>query len=179
MILGLDISTSTTGYAILSDDGVLVELGHIALHKYDDVWAKADAVRDWAASAVDRCKIEHIFIEQSLQAFRPGFSSAATLSTLTRFNGIVSYIVRDTFKMDPEFIGATSARSKCGIKVRKGKEFPSGKEQVFQYVTSLMLVREWPTGRTGKVKDHCYDEVDGFVIAEAGRRLVNSRKLAS
>lgn len=177
MILGLDISTSVTGFAVIDSDGKLVELSHIPLGKLDGVWEKADAVRNWAAELRSRLSIEHIFVEQSLQAFRPGLSSAATLSTLTRFNGIVSYIVRDTFKMDPEFIGATTARSRCGIKIKKGKGkgLPTGKEQVFQHVTSLMLVRDWPVGKTGKVKDYCYDEVDGYVIAEAGRRMLNSR----
>ena len=36
--------------------------------------------------------IQKIFIEENLQAFRPGFSSAKTLLTLARFNGIVSYL---------------------------------------------------------------------------------------
>jgi hypothetical protein len=176
MILGLDISTSCTGYAILSASGQPVEIGHVSLDKLEGTWSKADAVREWAQIILSRWQIEHIFIEQSLSAFRPGFSSAATLGTLTRFNGIVSYIVRQAFSIDPEFIGATAARTKCGIKIKKGKGVPKGKEQVFQFVTANMLFREWPRGRTGKVKDHCYDEVDGFVIAEAGRRIVNSRK---
>lgn len=179
MIIGLDISTSTTGYTLLTTDGIVAKIGHISLGDCDDIWTKADMIREWARdlhSLLEPMGELHIFIEQSLQAFRPGFSSAATLSTLTRFNGIVSYIVREEFKLTPEFIGATTARSTCGIKVKKGKANGPGKEQVFRHVTSLMLIRDWPTGRTGKVKDYCYDEVDSYVIAEAGRRILNSRQ---
>lgn len=175
MVLGLDISTSTTGYAILDSAGNLVELGHISLDKLEG-WAKADAVAKWATDLQVRHSMSAIFVEQSLQAFRPGLSSAATLSALTRFNGIVSYIVRDRLGLDPQPISASTARAKCGIKIKKGKLYPKGKEQVFQYVTTHMLSRTWPTGRTGKVKDYCYDEVDGYVIAEAGRRMLNSTK---
>mgnify|MGYP001368271845 CR=1 FL=1 len=33
MILGLDVSTSTTGFCILNNNGTLVELGYIPLAK--------------------------------------------------------------------------------------------------------------------------------------------------
>ena len=33
MILGLDISTSITGYTLLNEDGELLECGHIDLRK--------------------------------------------------------------------------------------------------------------------------------------------------
>lgn len=174
MILGLDISTSVTGYAVLDVSGELVELGHVALDKLEG-WDKADAISKWARELKARHAITAIFLEQSLMAFRPGLSSAATLSTLTRFNGIVSYIVRDTFGIDPQPISAGTARTKIGVKVKRGKQFPNVKEQVFRHVTTHMLHRDWPVGRTGKIKTYCYDEVDGYVIAEAGR-LMNSTK---
>ena len=104
MILGVDISTSITGFAIVAD-GELVYYDSIDLRKYKDIFDKTTAIKeklldlyemyqlnnddtpDWGDS---RYPIEHIYIEQSLHMFMGGKSSAKTLSTLTRFNGIVS-----------------------------------------------------------------------------------------
>ena len=62
-------------------------------------------------------KIEKIYIEESLQAFRPGLSSAQVILTLGRFNGIVSWICYKVFGFEPQYIGATTARKALGIKV--------------------------------------------------------------
>ena len=175
IILGLDISTSCTGFSVLRYDGTVIDIGHLDLSKCDDLWSKVDIINSWILTLPNCYCISHIFVEEALKSFRPGFSSASTLSLLSRFNGIVCCLVRQALRVDPELIGATTARTTCGIKVKKGKANGPGKEQVFRHVTSLMLIRDWPTGRTGKVKDFCYDEVDSYVIAEAGRRILNSR----
>ena len=175
MILGLDISTTTTGFAVLSLDGTVVELGHISLGKLETVWDKADAIQTWAHQMVSHHTLTHIFVEQSLTAFRPGLSSAAVLASLTRFNGIASFIVRQETGLTPTFIGCTVARTACGIKVKKGKANGTGKEQAFRHVTSLMLHREWPLTKTGKVRQECFDEVDAYIIATAGLRSLNTR----
>ncbi len=60
-----------------------------------------------------------------------GKSSAKTLSTLTRFNGIVSWLVYEMFEMEPKFIGSTSARKHAGIKVPRGQK---AKQVVLQYL---------------------------------------------
>jgi CRISPR/Cas system Type II protein with McrA/HNH and RuvC-like nuclease domain len=46
MILGLDVSTSSTGWAILDDSGNLVEMGSFNLAKREDLFDKARAVRE-------------------------------------------------------------------------------------------------------------------------------------
>ena len=66
--------------------------------------------------------IEKIFIEQSLQSFRSGFSSAQTLSTLARFNGTLSWLCYELFSIEPEFINATTARKLYGVKVPRGQK---------------------------------------------------------
>jgi hypothetical protein len=74
--------------------------------------------------------ISHIYIEQSLHMFMGGKSSAKTLSTLTRFNGIVSWLIYEMFKMEPKYIAATSARKQAGIKVPRGQK---AKQVVLQF----------------------------------------------
>ena len=125
MILGLDVSTSITGATLLDDNGniILCEAWDTRnKNRYEDLFAKADQIRFQLWKMGQYHNIEKIYIEQSLQSFRSGFSSAQTLSTLSRFNGIVSWLCYRTLKIKPEYIAATSARKTCGIKVAKGKK---------------------------------------------------------
>ena len=145
MILGIDISTSITGFAIVAD-GQIVNYDSIDLRKYKDVFDKTIAIKEklldlfemYQCNNDDRIRvgsaeypIEHIYIEQSLHMFMGGKSSAKTLSTLTRFNGIVSWLVYELFEIKPKFIGSTSARKQAGIKVPRGQK---AKEVVLKYL---------------------------------------------
>ena len=137
MVLGIDISTSITGFAVVAE-GQLVFYDSIDLRKHKNIFDKTIAIKenflicmkcinvttklafDWEVQSIP---IEHIYIEQSLHMFMGGKSSAKTLSTLTRFNGIVSWLVFELFEIKTRnFIGATSARKQAGIKVPRGKK---------------------------------------------------------
>ena len=110
-------------------------------------------------------KITAIYIEQSLQSFRSGFSSAKTLSTLSRFNGSVSWLVFDKFGIKPEYLAATSARKLCGIKVSRGEK---AKQVVLKFLldNEPSFVLEYT--RNGNPKPDSYDRADSMVIAKAG-----------
>ena len=97
--------------------------------------------------------------------FSSGMSSAKTLATLTKFNGIISWIAWDKFGTTPEYVGASSARKEIGLTVQKGKR---GKDVVMEYMLDKenWFVVEY--GRTGKIKPHFYDMADSFVVAKAG-----------
>ena len=116
MFLGLDISTSCTGYSILSENGSLVDIGYITLSKEKDHFCKSQKVLDAIIELGSKYNIEKIFIEQNLQAFRPGFSSAKTLFSLARFNGIVCYICERDLKIKPEMINVNVARKTLNLK---------------------------------------------------------------
>ena len=166
MILGLDISTSITGFTVISDSGDVLLCGHIELKKCENVFDKAKKVQDDLEKNVfSKHKIEQVWVEESLQMFSSGMSSAKTLATLTKFNGIVNWIVWDKWKIRPEYIAAVSARKEIGLTVSKGQR---GKDVVMKY----MLDKEpWfvvELGRTQKIKPYFYDMADSFVIAKAG-----------
>ena len=129
MILGLDISTSITGATILDEKGNIVENVAWDTRKYKNFFEKAEYIYNQLKAINHR--IDKIYIEQSLQSFRSGFSSAKTLSTLSRFNGVVSWMVYKLFKVEPEYIAATSARKAVGIVVPRGSK---AKERVVKYV---------------------------------------------
>ena len=160
MILGLDISTSITGATIIDENGKVIYNEAWDLRKYKDFFEKATVVKNKIWQLEDTFLINKVYIEQSLQSFRSGFSSAKTLSTLSRFNGVISWLCYNTLEVKPEYIAATSARKKCGITVPKGTKA----KQVVNNVPSVLI--EYT--KHGNPKPHCYDKADSWVIARAG-----------
>jgi len=163
MILGLDISTSITGVSVIDESGKVVHNDAWDLRKYKNFFQKASVVRDNIVSL--KYDIKSIYIEQSLQSFRSGFSSAKTLSTLSRFNGIVSWMCYSRFGIEPEYIAATSARKKCGIKVPRGVK---AKQVVIQYILDNVPSVLIEYTKHGNPKPHCFDKADSWVVARAG-----------
>ena len=165
MILGLDISTSITGATVIDNNGKIVYNEAWDLRKYKQFFQKAEVVKGKIWELDDTFLIKEIYIEQSLQSFRSGFSSAKTLSTLSRFNGVVSWLCYDVIKTTPEYIAATSARKKVGIKVPKGTK---AKECVIRHVIDNVPDVTITYTKFGNVKPECYDKADSWVIAMAG-----------
>jgi Holliday junction resolvasome RuvABC endonuclease subunit len=167
MILGLDISTSIVGVCILDDDKI-IKTDYIDLRKVGDFFEKAQAVEDRLKEIKKSHKIEHIFIEQALMFFRRGGSTAKTMSILQRFNGIISWQCYQIFKMEPNYVTPISARSKCGIKVAKGKK---AKEVVMEhFIQSKEFQIDYT--RFGNVQKYCYDIADAVVVARAGSKII-------
>ena len=173
--LGLDISTSYTGVAILEPGNLIpkiISLDYIHFKKCKTVWEKADR----AATYIDAIpyKIDEIYIEDLAKKFSAGMSSAGTIVTLARFNGLLSYMARNKFGVDPEYIAPGQARKLCGLKMQQKKKCGlSHKEQTFQAMMSSDLSHlTWPTKmRSTSIVDYAYDMVDAYVIAKAGITL--------
>ena len=175
MILGLDISTSIVGFTIV-DQGEIVKTFAIDLrnkNNFPDIYSKYNHIQGELLDIQREYKIEHIFIEQSLQMFRSGFSSAKTLSTLSSFNGVITYLCYRELSIKPEHIPASSARKACGITIKKGTK---AKEQVVKFLldNEPCFVVEYT--KSGNLKPKYYDIADSIVIAKAGHTLVEQRK---
>jgi hypothetical protein len=178
-VLGLDISTSITGICVLEsnnrvDEPTIHIIDRIEFKSGDSIWKKADMARNFfetdAAFLAATSGLDAVFVEESLQSFRTGFSSAATITTLAKFNSLLSYFVRQKFSTDPVYLAATSARKTCGIKVMKtsvcGK---NAKDQTFEWAMAGPLQHiNWPKKKSGEPKDWARDAVDSYVIARAG-----------
>jgi hypothetical protein len=177
MILGIDISTSLTGFAIVGEDQLL-HYSVCDLRKYSGVFAKAEAVREHIENLFENYQldndvgwgesdfpIEQIYIEQPLHMFMRGKSSAKTLSTLMTFNGIVSWIVYQLFEIEPCYIGASSARKQCGIKVKRGEK---AKEIVLKHLLEHEPAFKIEYTKQGNPKAGSYDKADAIIVAKAG-----------
>jgi len=165
MILGLDISTSITGYTVLDYEGNIIVCNHIDLRKEKNFFKKIQIVNSRLENIVDEYEVESVYIEQSLQSFRSGFSSAQTLSLLSKINGIVSWLCYNLFYGEPNFIGATSARKECGIKVPRGQK---AKEVVLQFVLDNVPEFDVEYTKFGNPRPGHGDRADSYVIARAG-----------
>ena len=168
MIIGLDISTSITGATVLDEGGNIIYCEAWDLRNknhFPSLFDKGSFIKNKIWELNDRFFIKEIHIEQSLQSFRSGFSSAKTLSTLSRFNGIISWLCYEIFELQPEYIAATSARKKCGITIPRGTK---AKQIVIQYI--IDNVPDVPIAYTkhGNPKPQCYDMADSWVVARAG-----------
>jgi hypothetical protein len=165
LILGLDISTSITGATLVNENGEVVFIEAVDTRKYKNFFEKAEKVKSFLTNISEKYKVEEVYIEQSLQSFRSGFSSAKTLSTLSRFNGVVSWMCYSLWSIEPDYLAATSARKLCGIKIPKGEK---AKPVVLQYVLDNEPTFMVEYTKHGNPKPDSFDRADSWVIAKAG-----------
>ena len=180
-ILALDVSTSCTGVCVYDEEakrfpGDAFPLDHhvkwldkIEFKGCKTFWDKVDRVQEYLAELEQSYTINRVALEEPLMGFRPGMSSAQTISQLLRFNGIVSNLARKQFGAVPEYISANHARKVAGIKLqRTAVAGMSQKEQVFKHMSEGPLKGfPWPLKKDGSPADWSRDATDAYVIALA------------
>tara|TARA_R110002096_G_scaffold195644_3_gene378268 strand:- start:568 stop:891 length:324 start_codon:yes stop_codon:yes gene_type:complete len=104
-------------------------------------------------------------------------SSAKTLSALTKFNGVASFIAREITGIEPDYFNVNTARKAVSLSVKRGE---NAKEKVQEWVDTQIQF-DWPTkilksgprkGTEIKIKA-CEDMADAYLIAAAGIKIVN------
>jgi len=186
MILGIDISTSITGFAVVGDEQLL-HYSSIDLRKHKGIFKKATILKEYLEDLFENYQcdndtgwgtskfpIEQIYIEQPLYMFMRGKSSAKTLSTLMTFNGVVSWIIYELFEIEPQYIAATSARKRCGIKVKRGEK---AKEIVLKHLLEHETAFHVEYTTYGNPTAESYDRADAIVVAKAGDIIEKSLEL--
>lgn len=190
IVLGLDISTSNVGWALVNSDDsqrhFLVKAGGIPISAISGLYDKARATREILVKECAGYKIDAIAIEESLMSFGHRRSSAGTLAILNRFNGMISFAARDSVGAPISFVNSSAARKIVGIKIDK-ESGEDTKEQIFAWARKhpLMSGYAWPTKtlRGGPRKGEnvyetiCYDISDAFVTALWGAKSLNTSSL--
>jgi hypothetical protein len=172
--IGLDISTSIIGISFFKDNKFL-ELHYVDLTKIKCIFDKAEMFENKFSALIENKKIDSIYIEDVLQSFARGLSSAKTLMQLARFNGIVSNISFRLSGIKPVYINVNTARKHLGVKIDKNS-CKDKKEQIVDWVTSDLGTYDWPTKIISrginkglvKLEKYCYDMADAYVICKAG-----------
>jgi hypothetical protein len=170
-ILGLDISTSISGATILDNNGVMIynqSWDTRNKKKFATLYHKMSFVKENLQHIKNNFSVNSIFIEQSLQSFRSGFSSAKTLSTLSRFNGMVSWVCFEIFQIEPKMIAASTARKQAGVIIKRGD---NAKEKVLNFVIDTVPGFMVEYTRHGNPKPEMFDRSDSYIIAKAGHKI--------
>lgn len=163
MILGIDVSTSKIGYCVIDDKQNLIEVKVI---KFKDGPLEERAMKFYLGE-LRRIKhtynITHIRIEEPFSMFSGGKTTAGTMSKLQRFNGMISVLSSLLFGLQPTLVPSRTARTRCGIKIKRGEDT---KKKIIQWVSqkfSKDFIVELT--RHGNPKPGTDDMADAVVIA--------------
>ena len=170
MILSLDISTSCTGYCVFDNDGNLITSNAIILNKEKNFFEKVKIVEHTIKQLCTRYNLTDVAIEESLQSFRPGLSSAKTLFTLSKFNGIVQYICYNS-GLNLHTYNVNTARKLSNIKINRKLNIKT-KDQVADQVCNFVtlpkkILKSGPRKGSQVYENYSYDIADAYVIGKA------------
>jgi len=163
MILGLDVSTSRIGWAVINDKQELVDSDFFKTKAKTPLEERATALKESVLEPIMAIhNITEIRIEEPFMMFSGGKTTARTMSSLQRFNGMVSLVAHQLLGKPPTLVGATTARSRCGIKVPRGTK---AKVVVLEWAENKFdnFIMEYT--RHGNPKPGLDDEADAIVVA--------------
>lgn len=126
VILGLDSSTSTTGWSFC-ENGKILSAGFVDTKKLETTKEKTFHVISCLEKIKDIKQFDQINLEAALSGFAGGFTSQQVIITLARHNAIFAYIIEEHFKKKVNLLSVNTMRKqlfgKCRIKGVKSKEF--------------------------------------------------------
>lgn len=207
-ILGLDISTTTIGISLfedLGDSGKLCVLEHVTpkVKKKDStniekIFIKADLFYDAFIDKYIDYNITKVVIEEPLLRS----NNVNTVATLLRFNGILSKMIFDKFKLIPEYISSYDSRKYAFPELMgkkdvdsKGKKLTEAafakkpdtlfgayakdvdkKLVVWSLVAELEPQIDWIYDKKGNLAKECFDMSDAYTVVRAFMKKENKWK---
>lgn len=164
VILGLDSSTSTTGWAF-NVDGKIEHAGFIDTKKFDTTKQKTFHVISELEKIPLIKKIDCINLEAALSGFAGGFTSQQVIITLARHNAVFAYIIEEHFNAKVNLLSVTTMRKhlfgKCRVKGIKPKDFVKAElEKMMPNVTKFTI-----KNKKGNWDERNSDMYDGIVCA--------------
>jgi len=174
-ILGLDISTKCTGFALFTINGsTLLELTHFSPkikpepeNKIEVLIKKADAFEKHLMKYKD-VGITKVIIEEPLL----NSNNIYTVQTLLRYNTMIMKLCYDILGIVPNFISTYNARRFAFPDLvgdnGKGKNVLFGgypkeidkKHIIWEHVNAVCPNVEWLYDKKGMLKKECYDMAD-------------------
>jgi RNase H-fold protein (predicted Holliday junction resolvase) len=109
-ILGLDISSSKIGIALLDKDEIVIS--EVLKFKSNmSLEERAEIFEQRMREINEQHVVYDVFVEQPAMMFKGGKTTAFTMATLQRFNGMCCYVVNIVFEQEAELINPNSTRS--------------------------------------------------------------------
>tara|TARA_Y100000034_G_C6775987_1_gene346499 strand:+ start:73 stop:576 length:504 start_codon:yes stop_codon:yes gene_type:complete len=163
VILGLDASTTTVGYAFTENNEIL-DMGFIDIKTHKTPKNKTFFVLTCLHKSPYIDKIEKINIEDSLSGFMGGRTSQQTIIKLAKFNAILGFIMEEEFDIPVENINPMTARKKVFGKARvKGIK---AKDYVKMKIEEMYNTEKWcKTTTRGNWEKRNLDMYDGLVMS--------------
>tara|TARA_Y100000034_G_scaffold21646_1_gene24946 strand:- start:6102 stop:6632 length:531 start_codon:yes stop_codon:yes gene_type:complete len=171
--LGLDISSSKIGIALLDGDDIVIS---------EVLKLKSNQTLEERATQFEKCMREiekhhvvfDIFVEQPAMMFKGGKTTAHTMATLQRFNGICCYILYKVFDMEAELVNPNSARSVLGIKVPRKIPTKEKKRYIIEHISDRFGGQfTYSLTHKGNPQPGTDDKADALVVALAGPLLLD------
>lgn len=167
MTLGLDASTSITGWAFC-DGQTVVDAGFLNISKLETNKAKGRFVIDFLSKHTHIGLIDHINLEAALSGFGGGMTSQQTIITLSRWNAVFEYMLTEHFGFPVVLCNVNTMRKKVFGKARikgiKPKEYV--KQQIPLVVPYIEKFEK--LNRNGEWDAHNSDMYDAVVAGLYG-----------
>ena len=166
-VIGLDISSSTVGWAIISyDDSFykLEEYGHIKPLKSSkgSLSVRSADYLDKIVDFLSDKAPDSVAIEAYANKFSKGRSTARTIIVLSVFNEVTSIGCLKSLGFEPARYAVISIRS---ILSKIANKKISSKEDAFNFIVENFDSFKLRKKKTGTLKDECFDEADAIAVA--------------
>jgi Holliday junction resolvasome RuvABC endonuclease subunit len=164
-VIGLDVSSSKIGIAVLDENKKILTSEVIKLKSDNSLENRALMLENKLEKLKKHYFIDDVYVEEPFIAFGGGKTTAQTMATLQRFNGMCCYSVYRVFEKTPIMVPVRSARSKLGIKIPKGTAQKDSKKFIIEYVEKNHPEFQYNTTAHGNPQPGTDDRADAVVIA--------------
>ena len=160
--LGLDISTTTVGYAFTKNKKIL-DMGFIDIKKYKTHKDKSFFVLTRLSKSSYIDDVEQIYVEDNLSGFAGGRTSQQVIIKLAKFNAILCFML-ENFEFNVHSINPMTARKQVFGKARvKGKK---AKQFVQEEIEKMYNTKKWcKETKRGNWDKRNIDMYDGLVMS--------------
>lgn len=167
-ILGLDVSSSKIGLAILGMDKKIITSDIIKYKPETSLEERAKLLENKLLKLSKFYFITDVFVEEPFIAFGGGKTTAHTMAKLQRFNGMCCYSIFNVFETEPKMVNVRVARTKLGIKIPKGIKKTDTKKYIIDFVQANNPEFNYNMTAHGNPVPGTDDKADAIVIALYG-----------
>ena len=166
MILGIDVSTSIVGFAIIDHNYNLKVYEKIKFKSNMPLEQRAQYFKNKISHYDNYYLIDDVFVEQPAMMFGRGKTTANTMAKLQRFNGMCCYACFEVLQIVPTLIHANSARKRMNIRVPRNVK--NKKHYIIERVAEEYPSFKFNLTRFGNPQPGTDDMADAIVVAHAG-----------
>ena len=173
-ILGLDISSSKIGIALLDEENIIIS--DVLKFKSNQSLEERAAQFERRMREIDTHHVVFdVYVEQPAIMFRGGKTTAFTMAILQRFNGMCCYILSQIYESEAVLVNPNSARSVLGIKVPRKVPSKEKKKAIIESISERFGDQfKYNLTRQGNPQPGTDDRADALVVALAGPLLFDS-----